>query len=95
MWKWVLLGGFVLWYLTQREKAAIPIAANRAAQGTIDAAGRAASGIINEAGPAIGKWLSGLFSGGGSSSSAPSSGGTTSAATTADFYNWGADGDYV
>ncbi len=83
MWKWVLLGAALLYYLAQREKAAVPISANRAASNTIDKAGNAVGKIIDEAAPAIGKWIGSLFSGSSSSSSSSSG-----ANTTSDYIYW-------
>lgn len=86
MWKWVLLIAGVLWYMTQRERSAVPIAGNRAAAGAIDHVGSAVNKVIDEAGPAVGKWLKDLLSGSGSSSqSATSSGGTN---TNSDYIYW-------
>ena len=87
MWKWLLLGAGVLWYVTQREKAALPIAGNRAVSSGVDHVSGAVNKIIDEAGPAIGKWLGGLFSSSSSSSSYTSGG----ANTVPDYSNWGED----
>lgn len=76
-WIWIVLAVGVVWYLSEREKASIKIAGNRAATGAVDSAGRAVTGIINETGPAIGKWLSGFFSSSGSSTTSSSSAGSS------------------
>jgi hypothetical protein len=87
MWKWVLLAAAVLYYMAQREKSAIPISANRAASSTITKAGNAVGTIIDETAPAVGRWLSGLFSGSSSSSSSSSSA-SSGANTKPDWVFW-------
>ncbi len=76
MWKWALVAVAVVWYLSEREKQSIAIAANRGATSALDSTGRAVSGAIDQAGPAFGKWLSGLFSGSSKPSSSPGSSGS-------------------
>lgn len=75
-WVWLLVAVGVVWYLSEREKQSLAIAANRGATGAVDSAGRAITGAIDQAGPAFGKWLSGLFSGGSTSTSSPGSSGS-------------------
>jgi hypothetical protein len=61
MWKWALVAVAVLWFMMEREKASVKIAANKAGTDATNAAGRGVVTVIDEAASAVGRWFGGLF----------------------------------
>lgn len=87
-WGWILLGGGVLWYFTQREKESIKIAANKGLTSATGAVGRGLTNVIDESFSALGRFLGGLGSSSGSSSTTTSAtGSSSSSAYTPDVWN--------
>lgn len=94
-WMWIAVAVGVLWYMTEREKASLKIAGNKAATNATDAAGRGVVKVIDETASAVGKWVAGWFSHEDKPSNSGSSTGS-SAASSPDFWDdqFGAGQDY-
>jgi len=93
MWKWALVGVAVLWYMMEREKASVKIAANKGATDVTNAAGRGVVTVVDEAASAVGRWFDSLFN------DKPSNSGSStgsSAASSPDYWDdqFGSGQDY-
>jgi hypothetical protein len=94
MLKWVLVGVAVLWFLMEREKASVKIAANKGATDVTNAAGRGVVKVVDEAASALGRWFGGLFGDDKPTNSGSSTG--SSAASSPDYWDdqFGSGQDY-
>jgi hypothetical protein len=92
-WHWIVIAAAVVWYITERERQAIAIEANRQATGVLKKTGEGLGNVVGEASAAVGRFFDGLFkdkpstSSSSSPTSSPSSN-TGSPATTPDSRYW-------
>jgi hypothetical protein len=60
-WHYLVIGAAVVWYITERERQAIAIEANKQATGVLKKTGEGLGNVVGEGAAAVGRFFGGLF----------------------------------